>query len=40
MQMDEEARKRRRGKNVAVLVVLLALVALIYAITLAKLGGS
>jgi hypothetical protein len=37
--MDEEARKRRRGKNIAMLVVLVALVALIYAITLAKMGS-
>ena len=35
-----ELRRRQRGKNVALLVVLVAVVALFYAISIVKLGGS
>ena len=35
-----EEHKRRRGKNLALAGVLLALVALFFAITLVKLGGA
>ena len=34
-----ERRRRLRGRNLATLVVLLALVALFYVITLARMGG-
>ena len=40
---DEEAAafyRRRRGRNIGMLVVLIALVAIFYAITMAKLTGS
>ena len=35
---DDEIARRRRGRNVALLVVLLAVCALFYLITLVKLG--
>lgn len=35
-----ELRRRRRGRNIALLVVLLALSALFYAIAIVKLGGG
>ncbi len=38
--MDNEFKKRRRGRNLALLAVLLGLAALIYAITLVKLKGA
>ena len=34
----DEGEKRRRGKNLALLGVLLAVIALVYLITLARLG--
>jgi len=37
---NDEFRKRRRSRNLALLAVLLALAALIYAITLVKLKGG
>lgn len=36
---NDEFRKRRRNKNIALGVVLLALVVLFYVITIVKLGG-
>ena len=36
----EAMRRRRRGRNVALLVVLIALVALFYAISMVKLSGG
>jgi hypothetical protein len=38
--VDALLAKRRRGRNVAMLVVLLALCALFYAITIVKLAGE
>lgn len=38
--MDQESRRRQRTKNIAMLVVLLAVVALFYAITVVKMGAS
>jgi hypothetical protein len=38
--MDALLIKRRRGRNVAMLIVLLALCALFYAITIVKLSGE
>jgi hypothetical protein len=35
---DDALRRRRRGRNIAMLVALLAMCALFYAITLVKLG--
>jgi hypothetical protein len=35
-QRDEEARRRRRGRNIAMLIVLFALSFLFYAITVVK----
>ena len=35
----DEMRRRRRGRNIAMIVVLVALCALFYAITLVKLRG-
>ncbi|MGQ9367317.1 hypothetical protein [Azospirillum sp. ST 5-10] len=39
-ESDEERRKRLRGRNLAMLAALLALVALFYAITLVRMGGN
>jgi len=36
---SQEVARRRRGRNIAMLVALLAVCALFYLITLAKLGG-
>ncbi len=36
----EERRKRLRGRNYAVLAVLMALVVLFYVITLVRMGGN
>lgn len=36
----EEMRRRRRGRNLALIAALVALCALFYAITLVKLSGS
>jgi hypothetical protein len=38
--VDALLTKRRRGRNVAMLIVLLALCALFYAITIVKLSGE
>ncbi len=38
--LSTERRRRQRGKNIAVLVSLLALVALLYVITVVRMGGS
>ena len=35
-----ELRRRQRGRNIALLVVLLAVVALFYAISIVKLSGG
>ena len=40
MRKDHELHQRRRGRNLGVLVVLLALVALLFWVTIAKLGGN
>jgi hypothetical protein len=37
---DEEIKRRRRGKNVAVALALLGLVVLFYLITMVKLKGN
>ena len=37
---DEEIRRRRRGKNIAVALALVALVVLFYLITVVKLTGN
>ena len=39
-QLTDEQKRRQRGKNIAVMVALLALVALLYVITLVRIGGS
>ncbi len=39
MTTGQEQRRRLRGKNIAVGLVLLALVVLFYLITMVKLGG-
>lgn len=39
MHRDHEIHKRRRGRNVAVLVVLLAFAALLFGVTIVKLGS-
>ena len=36
----EEAGRRQRGRNLAILAVLLGFVALIYLITLVRMGGA
>ena len=38
MRKDHELHRRRRSRNVGVLVVLLAFVALLFWVTIAKLG--
>ena len=35
-----ELRRKQRGRNIALLIVLLAVAALFYAIAIVKLGGS
>lgn len=40
MHQDHELHRRRRGRNIGVLVVLLAFVALLFAVTIVKLGGN
>lgn len=37
---DEAARKARQGRNIALLIGLLAFVALIFIVTLTRLGGN
>jgi hypothetical protein len=39
-QLTDEQKRKRRGKNIAVMVALLALVALLYVITLVRIGGN
>ena len=40
MRQISEQHRRQRGKNVALLLVLLGLVALFYAITIVRVGGG
>jgi hypothetical protein len=40
MRKDHELHRRRRGRNIGLLLVLLALVALLYWVTVAKLGEN
>jgi hypothetical protein len=37
---DHELHRRRRGRNIGVLVVLIAFVALLFLVTIAKMGGN
>jgi len=40
MKREHELHQRRRGRNIAVLVILLGLIALLFWVTIAKLGGN
>ena len=40
MREDHEIHRRRRSRNVGLLVVLLAFAALLYWVTIAKMGGN
>ncbi len=40
MKPHSERHRRQRGKNIALLVVLLALVGILYAVTLVRMGGG
>lgn len=40
MKLYSELHQRQRGKNIALLVVLLALVGIFYAVTLVRMGGG
>ena len=40
MKQADERRRRLRNRNIALLVVLLALVALFYFVTMARIGGA
>ncbi len=40
MKRLSERHRRQRGKNIALLVVLLALVGMFYAVTLVRMGGG
>lgn len=40
MRKDHELHRRRRSRNVGLLVVLLALVGLLFWVTIAKMGGQ
>ena len=40
MRQHSQRHQRQRGKNIAVLVVLLALVGIFYAVTLVRMGGG
>ncbi|EWY38416.1 protoheme IX farnesyltransferase [Skermanella stibiiresistens SB22] len=40
MRLTDEQKRRQRGKNIAVLLALLALVALLYVVTLVRIGGN
>lgn len=39
IQSDDERRRRLRGRNIATLLALFALVALFYLITIVRIGG-
>lgn len=40
MHKDHELHKRRRGRNLAVLIVALGMVVLLFAVTIVKLGPN
>ena len=40
MKRHSDRHQRQRGKNIALLVVLLALVGIFYAVTVVRLGGN
>ncbi len=40
MHKDHDLHKRRRGRNIGLLIVLLAFVALIFAVTIVKMGPN
>ncbi len=40
MRKDHELHRRRRSRNLGLLVVLLAFVALLFWVTIAKMGGN
>jgi hypothetical protein len=40
IHLTEEQRRRRRARSIAIALVLAALVALFYAVTIAKLGSN
>ena len=40
MRQHSEQHRRRRGKNIALLAVLLGMVALFYVITVVRMGGA
>jgi hypothetical protein len=40
MRQHSEQHRRKRGKNIALLAVLLGMVALFYVITLVRMGGA
>ncbi len=40
MKEHSEQHRRQRGKNIALLVVLLALVGIFYVVTLIRMGGG
>jgi len=40
MRRDHEIHSRRRGRNLGVLVVLLGVAALLFFVTIAKMGGN
>ncbi len=40
MKQLSDRHRRQRGKNIALLVVLLALVGIFYAVTLVRMGGG
>ena len=40
LQRDHELHHRRRGRNLGVLAVLIAFVALLFFVTVAKMGGN
>ena len=39
-ELAEERKRKQRGKNIAVMLALLALVALLYVITLVRIGAN
>ena len=39
-ELTDERKRRQRGKNIAVMLALLALVALLYVITLVRIGAN